>query len=262
MSLRAVTFADLRTGVWGAAWSLHPDLPSLAVIGPERAVVAVDLRTGPAAGASQGFDSGPTATPASGSAPTTAPTEWTIVGEGLELLVVPQTAGIPDQLVTVRGRASEREFECAGARSERPDALEPGRFALARDVSAWFAPDEGFAMIALRPRKASGHGGEQTHATLFSRGETEPVAEPRLSTTYNDQQQPVRATLEMWFPDEEEPADDEQGRSVKYPRRAAGQAVGAGIAHTADGTGVRAQPFRWRAEGREGAGVYLLIIAR
>jgi hypothetical protein len=235
MPLRAVTFADLGTGVWGAAWNPHPDLPSFAVVGPEPAIVAAELR---------------------------ADGEWTIVGEGLELLVVPETAGDSDQLVTVRGRASGREFECAGARSERPEALEPGRFALARDVSAWFAPGEGFALIALRPRKASGHGGERTAATLFSHGETESVAEPRLSTTYNDEQQPVRATLEMWFPDDEEPADDEEERSVKYPRRAAGQAVGAGISHAEDGTGVRAQPFRWRAEGRDGAGVYLLISAR
>ncbi len=238
--LRAVTFADLRTEVWGAAWSLHPDLPSFAVIGPEPAVVAAELRT-------------------DDSAPSGA---WTIVGEGLELVVVPETAGTRDQLVTVRGRASGREFECLGARSERPDALDPGRLVLARDVSAWFAPDEGFTMIALRPRKASGHGGEQAQATLFSRGETEPVAEPRLSTTYDAQEQPVRATLEMWFDDEEEPADDDERRSVKYPRRAAGQAVGAGIAHTEDGTGVRAQQFRWRAEGRDGAGVYLLVSSR
>ncbi len=241
MNLRSVTFANLRAGIWGAAWSLHPDLPLFAVLGPDlSAVRGAELH-------------------ADGADPSS---EWRIAGEGVELAVIPETAGATDQLVTVRGQASGRELACPGARSQRSDGVEPGRFTLARDVSAWFAPGEGFAMLAMRPKKASGHGGERLEAMLFSGGETESVEEPRLSTTYNAREEPVRATLELWRSEREAENKDEDARSVQYPRRAFGQAAGPGICHAENGWAVQAQPFRWRAEGRDGAGAYLLARAQ
>jgi hypothetical protein len=71
--------------------------------------------------------------------------------------------------------------------------------------------------------------------------------------------QPVRATLEMWF------AEDEQAEAegaLIYPRRRAGEAWAPGAKHEVGELAVHVQPFSWRAEGREGAGIYLLARTR
>jgi hypothetical protein len=196
--------------------------------------------------------------------------EWRIVGEGLELTVaadgVRPDDSSPDfdQLVTVRGRLESnhvREVDCRGCRSERADAVEPGRFALVRDACAWFGPGDGFALVAIRPRRASGHGDEHVSATVFSAGHALPVAEPRLSTAYTEEGQPLRATLELWLGDDEDPAEPGQ-EAVQYPRRAAGVASGPAATHEFANLALGVQPFRWRAEGRNGAGIYLLAQAR
>jgi hypothetical protein len=249
MTLRAVAFGDLRGRIWGAALSAHADLPSYAVLGPEpSAAVAVEMV-----------------------AAASATDEWRIAGDGLELTVAVEDAQgenpAPDfdQLVTVRGqlRSDEvREVDCRGCRSERVDAVEPGRFQLIRDACAWFGPGYGFAVIAVRPRRASGHGDEHVSATVFSGGHVFPVAEPRLSTAYSGQGQPMRATLELWLGDDGEPAEPGQEEAVQYPRRAAGEASGPWAIHESENLALAVQPFRWRAEGRDGAGIYLLARPR
>jgi hypothetical protein len=235
--------------LWGTALSAHPDLPSFVIVaGDSAAVVSAEI-----AGESSGEG------------------DWRIAGEGLELTVAAEGARPDhpsadfDQLVTVRGRLwgdQSREFDCRGCRSERADAVEPGRFALIRDACAWFAPGDGFAIVAVRPRRASGHGDEYVSATVFSAGHALSVAEPRLSTAYTEEGQPTRATLELWLEANDEPAETGQEEAVQYPRRAAGEAAGPAATHDFDNLAVGVQPFRWRAEGREGAGVYLLARAR
>lgn len=247
--MRAVAFGDLRGDTWGAAWSPHPDLPSFAVLGPEPgALLPAEISSGPS-----------------------KEDEWRIAGEGLELIVVPESppaddATAIDQLATVRGRLRgqhAREVESPGCRSERADALERGRFQLFRDVCAWLGPGEGFALVAIRPRRGSGHGDERVSATVFSAGHAVAVADPRLSTTYGEEGDPIRATLEMWLAgDDDEPDDSEQEEAVHYPRRASGEALNPGVAHDVGQLAVRVQPFRWRAQGRNGAGIYLLARAR
>src|SRR5437763_5073178 len=243
MALRAVAFGDPRAGVWGAALSLHPDLPSLAVLGPEpAAAVPVEI----AVGASSGD-------------------EWRIVGDVLELSIateVMQTetpSGDFDQLVNVRGQMrgdGVRKLDCRGCRSERADVVEPGRFQLVRDACAWFGPGEGFALVAVRPRRASGHGDEAVSATIFSAGHTLLVAEPRLSTSYSEQGQPVRATLELWLANDDEPAEPDQEEAVQYPRRAAGVGWGPAATREAGQPTPGVQPLRWRSGRRDGRGVY------
>lgn len=268
MTLRTVAFGDLRTGTWGAALSLHPDLPSLAVVSPELAAMIPAEVGGDASSAHQ----------------------WRIAGDGLDLLVSPEAAlgaGPPggdatpaapppapvqdareagdfDQLVTVRGYVGEehpRAVDSLGCRSERVDAVYPGRFALVRAICGWFAPGEGFALVAVRPRRATGHGDEHLTATVFSDGQPVPVAEPRLSTAYTEEGQPVRATLELWFAEEgRDQGEDEQ--PVQYPHRAAGGASGSGTTYDQTQLELRVQPFRWWAQAREGAGMYVLVRAR
>jgi hypothetical protein len=249
MTLRAVAFGDQAAAVWGAAFSSHPDLPSFAMLATEpTAVVPIEVVA----------DSSPGG-------------EWRISGDGLELSVAAE--GVQrdnpgsdfDQLVTVRGRLQgdqAREVDCRGCRSERADGVEPGRFRLVRDTCAWFGPGDGFALLAVRPRRASGHGDERVSATVFSAGHALPVAEPRLSTAYTEEGQPTRATLELWLDDDDKPEEAGQGEPVHYPRRAAGVAVGPAAGHEFDNLSLVVQRFRWRAEGRDGAGIYLLARSR
>ena len=249
MTLRAVAFGDQRAGFWGAALSAHPDLPSFVIVAGEPAsVVPVEIV-----------------------ADSSGESDWRIAGEGLELTIAGEgprpddPSADFDQLVTVRGWLQgdqAREVDCRGCRSERADAVDTGRFALIRDACAWFAPGDGFALVAVRPRRASGHGDEHVSATVFSAGHALPVAEPRLSTAYTEEGQPTRATLELWLEGDDEPAEPGQEEAVQYPRRAAGEAAGPAATHKFDNLALQVQPFRWRAEGREGAGVYLLARAR
>jgi hypothetical protein len=86
------------------------------------------------------------------------------------------------------------------------------------------------------------------------------VAEPRLSTAYTEEGQPLRATLELWLGDDDSAEPGQE--AVQYPRRAAGVASGPPATGEFADLALGVQPFRWRAEGREGAGIYLLARAR
>lgn len=227
----------------------HPDLPSFAVLGPQPSVVV----------------------PAELRAAESPLEEWRVAGERLDLTVTPEISEVQtpndreetaDQLVTVRGQLrgeGAREVDSRGCRSERTPGIEPGKFRLVRDVCGWFGEGEGFAVIAVRPRRASGHGDERTTATLFSGGHALAVAEPRLSTAYAEDGPVVRAALELWLPERDKSDEDD---AVQYPRRAAGEPSSPGTIHDVGQLSVHVQPFRWRSEGRDGAGVYLLVEAR
>ena len=243
--LRALAFGDLALESWGVILSPGEGLPSLAVLGGKRGVVTPVTVEG---------DPSPTA-------------EWWVSGEGLKLTVAPGSNGYTlaavdagfDQLVAVRGELAGdgvRDANLLGCRSARSEELEG--FQLFRDIRAWFSPDDGLAVLAVRPRRASSHADELLSATLIEGGQPESVEEPRLSTTYGDDGLPVRASLELWLPDTNEP--DEQ--AVTYPRRAAGEAAAAATRHELDGLALQVRPFRWRAGGRDGAGVYLIARAR
>jgi hypothetical protein len=250
MSLRTMAFGDVGLSRWGAIFSPGRELPAFAVLGGERPVVlSVEIQGDASAGG-----------------------EWWVAGEGLELAVVPEPRETTtaengfDQLVTVRGELPSdgaREVELLGCRSERGQELDPGTVQLVKDVRAWFSPAEGFACLAIRPNRAAGHAEEQVSATIFEAGQPLAVAEPRLSTTYTEEGLPIRATLELWLPEnEEEQEAQETDQAVSYPRRAAGEVAGPGVTHTFGSLSMHARPFQWRAAGREGAGVYLLTRAQ
>ena len=243
--LRALAFGDLALRSWGAILSPGAGLPSFAVLGGERGVVTPVTVKG---------DPSPTA-------------EWWVSGEGLELTVAPGSNGDTpaavdagfDQLIAVRGELAGdgvRDADLLGCRSARSEELE--HFRLFRDIRAWFSPSDGLAVLAVRPRRAASHGDEWLSATLIEGGEPQSVEEPRLSTTYSDDGLPVRASLELWLPENDE--QDEQ--AVAYPRRVAGEAAAPATLHELDRLALRVRPFRWRAGGREGAGVYLIARAR
>lgn len=225
---------------------------------------------------------GRTVVPATVEGDSSPSAEWWVTGEGLDLAVAPGANGAAeggadvsgsvtmeggfDQLVTVRGEFSAngaREVELLGCRGERDQELAPGDFGLLRDIRAWFSPQEGLALLAVRPRRGSTHADERLSATLFEGGQPVAVEEPRLSTTYGDDGLPIRATLELWLPESESEERTEDAEPVvNYPRRAAGEAAGPASAHEIGGLTVQVRPFKWRAAGREGAGVYLMARTR
>jgi hypothetical protein len=242
--LRTLAFGDLERTVWGAAWIPEPDGTATAALGNggERTAVS-SLRL------SGGADAG----------------DWRLDGDATALVVTPVgdpvTVHAPDdhiegfdQLCRVSGRfeldGAERTFECLGLRTSRSGGFDLGKIESIRAVSTWFEPDEAFTLVAFRGRKAKAHDADVITATVLGPEPVAPVEDPRLSTTYAPDGWPIRAGLELWLS-----ADDEQ---EQFPRRAAGQAVGARAQAAAGGLEIRAEPFLWHSRGRPGAGLYML----
>jgi hypothetical protein len=235
--LRTLTFGDLDSGIWGIALDFGPGQPGLALVAD---------RAGAAAPGA------------------TLTADWKLTGERLELDSETDGGGESEALTTVRGRLSingaEHRIDCLGRAGTRPE-LDPLAFDSVRDVSAWFAPDDGLALTAARPRGSKGHRDDQLTAVVFEPGGPLPVAEPRLSTTYDAGGAPARAGVELWLIAPGEDAESVE-ETARYPRRAAGEAAGDPARATAGTLAVQARLFRWHAHGRTGAGVYALVRAR
>jgi hypothetical protein len=251
---RAVAFGELGSGLWGVAWSPAADGPVEVAVGagPEAELLPATLT-----GASDAD-------------------EWRLDGDRIELRLSPSAAatragGAPDaglqgfdQLCRASGRLTlgggERAFSCLASRSTRDGALDLERFESFRHVSAWFEPGEGLALIALRPRKSRGQESDLISAAVLEPQQAPVlVTEPRLSTTYTAAGVPSRAGLELWV-EEAATGESEEGgaQAAEFPRRAAGEALGAGIAWQAGGFELQAVPLVWHSRGRDGAGIYLL----
>jgi hypothetical protein len=226
MAIRTLTFGDLESGTWGAAWDLGDGRGGFGLVGELSASLTDD---------------------------------WRLAGERVELAVA--TDGVRseledgfDELVTVQGRIADRAVQCLGRRGERP-GLDPADYESIRDVSAWFAPDDGVALLAARPRRSRGHDAELLTVSAFETGRSLPIADPRLSTAYGADGSPSRAGLELWL---DQPEDTEE-ETHHPPYRAAGEATGA-TATTATGLlAAEGSLFRWHWRGHDGAGVYLIV---
>jgi hypothetical protein len=233
MSLRMLTFGDLQSGIWGAAWDLGEGRDGFSLVG--------------------GLDASLTQ-------------DWRLTGDQVELesSAASKVSELPDgfdELITVRGRIAEQQIDCLGRRGVR-NGLDPASYSEVRDVSGWFSEGDGLALLAARPPGAPGHADDVVSASLFEAGKPLRVEEPRLSTTYGADRWPVRVGVEMWL-EVERPGDDETEEHIEhYPRRAAGEAAGDIATTTVDGLAIEARPFRWHAHGRDGVGVYVLAQAR
>ena len=153
-----------------------------------------------------------------------------------------------EQLCSVSGTAShggrEQQVRCLGQRGHIWGTPDWKRIELARTLSAWMGADRAVLLTAARPAGARGHGEEAVAGWLIDGGEPLPIAEPRLSTSYDGALRQRRAGLELWM--------EEEGG---YARRAAGEVL---CATTLDLGHVRLDSafFGWRMEGREGVGRY------
>lgn len=161
---------------------------------------------------------------------------------------VPFVRGEGPELCRVTGTLAGREVDWRGIRMRM--ALRSGRDApgSARLVAGWFADGSAIGLIAARPSKHDRPDQDVASATLFDRECWLPVAEPRLSTTYDGSQTPARVNLELWIGEGEH----------EYPRRAAGEAAGAPAAAAGGAAALQVTPLRCHSRGEEGVGVYVL----
>ena len=156
-----------------------------------------------------------------------------------------------DQLCRVRGtvrhEGAEIRVECLGQRGHSWGRPDWSRLTLARTVSAWLDNGTGLTLTAVRGAKAKHHADEDVAAFILAGERVLPVAEPLLSTTYDDEGRQRMAGLELWVGDDD-----------GYPHRAAGQVV---CGTTLDLGAVRMDCafFRWRMEGRSGVGRYDIV---
>jgi hypothetical protein len=248
-ALRTLAFGDLEGTVWGAGWFSDAADGAVTILGAGDAPPTVVSGQPPTEEALDG--------------------DWHLGGAG-ELVVAPAAEPVAlrmpqdqlegyDQLCRVTGRlgldGGEHEVDCLGVRTWFPGPIDLERYESVRAVSSWFEPDEAIVLTAFRARKAKSHDGDLTAAAMIGPESSVAVDDPRLSTTYEAEGWPLRAGLELWLPSAE---DSEQ----QYPRRAAGEALGA-RAHAQTGAlELRAEPFRWHSRGRDGAGMYVLARRR
>lgn len=155
-----------------------------------------------------------------------------------------------EHLCRVRGTVhvgSERiEVDGLGQRDHvwaRPDW---SATALVRSIGAWLGDELGVVATAVRPAKARTHDAEALSATVLQGAPLAalPIAEPRLSTIYDEQGRQRRAGLELWPPEEE-----------AHSRRAAGE-LWCGASLELGRLRCDVAFFDWRMEGRQGVGRY------
>jgi hypothetical protein len=257
--VRALAFADLEGSSWGVAW-----IP--ADVDPARVALGA----------------GSTASVVSASLEDEAAADtWKLQSAGAALLVsaVAELGPIRapgaatdgfDQLCRVTGQfecdGSRQDVNCLGWRAARTLAVDRDRLDSFRQVSAWFEPGDGLALLALRPRKSRGQDSDEIAAALLEADLSGPISDPRLSTTYREDGRPARAGVELWIgadgskapamDEPEDPSAEDAGR--QFPRRLSGEALGAHADWVVDGFDLHAELFRWHSRGRDGAGVYLL----
>ena len=265
----AVTFAfgDPRAGVFGLARSGVADATAsgLALLFAGQQTAAARAEGGVAVPDGAGWD----AIAAGGVATTVVEPlqRWTVRFDGgdeggfeLEFEALGEPAEMAgggmtgyEQLCRVRGTAhvegQRAAIDCLGQRGHSWGAPDWSSITLARTLGAWLAPDLGVVLSAFRPVGSDDHEGESVRATVLEGSPAAPltVAEPRLSTTYDEEERQRRAGWELW-PDEE----------AGYPRRGAGEVL-CGTSLDLGRLRLDCEFFRFRMEGREGVGRYDIL---
>ena len=147
----------------------------------------------------------------------------------------------------VTGTLAGAEVDAGGVRTELDD-ISVAEIGSIRGFSGWLDGGEALTLLAVRSGSKPDHERDLVAATVFDPDRWIPSIDPRLSTTYDGDGDPSRATLELWI------ADGDR----ELPRRAAGEATGPSVRLAADGTTLQIRPLRCHSRGNDGAGVYLL----
>jgi len=240
-------FADRRVSLWGVLLGGAEPLLAIARLGAGEPLEvlggSLDIGPGRPERDDRGRDDQSAAWKASGA-------DWNIALE-------PESAGAASEAVdaslvlcTVRGVVSlhgaTHELDCLGVRLvAAADALQSLRL-----VAGWLQSDTAFALLALRPNGADGHGQDRIAALLVGEGEGISVFDPRLSTTYGGDGAPRHATIELWVGENED-------AELRF-KRFAGEAEPSSGRLSADGLTVECHALQGRDADASGPGVYLL----
>ena len=152
-----------------------------------------------------------------------------------------------EQLCRVTGTAAGRPIECLGQRGRSWGTADWSRIALTRSVSAWLEDGSSLTVAAVRPAGAENHAEEAIWGALLDAEGAVPLADPRVSTTYDADGHQRRAGLELWVGEEDD-----------YPRRGAGQVL-CGTSVELGQLRLDCAFFVWQLDGREGVGRYDLV---
>jgi len=156
-----------------------------------------------------------------------------------------------DQLCRVQGTAvvggSERPLDGLGQRTHAWGVADWDRMESVRTVGAWIGEDLAVGLQAVRRAGARGHDADAVSAWMLGEDGPQQLSEARLSTTYDDAGRQRRAGLELWEREDSE-----------YPHRVAGEVV-CGSTFELGALRLDTAFFRFRMEGREGAGRYDLL---
>lgn len=148
-----------------------------------------------------------------------------------------------DHRCRVTGTVDGVPFEGLGQRGRSWGAPDWEQMTLARTLTAWFDDGHALSAVAVRPANAQSHAEEAISAFVLD-DEVRPVAEVRISTTYDAEGRQRAAGLELYVG-----ADDE------HPARVAGEVV-AGTSLDLGRLRLDCAFFRWRMHGRVGIGRY------
>jgi hypothetical protein len=153
-----------------------------------------------------------------------------------------------EQLCVLRGTVlvdgASHEVACLGQRGHAWGTPDWSRIALTRSLTVWADGGPGVALSAIRPAGAANHAQEAVWAALLGPDGVRPIADPRLSTTYDGDGHQRRAGLELWVRDEDD-----------MPERAAGEVL-CGSTLELGPLALDLAFFAWHFEGREGVGRY------
>ena len=152
-----------------------------------------------------------------------------------------------ERLCHVTGTAAGRPIDCLGQRGRSWGTADWSRIALTRSVSAWLEDGSSLTVAAVRPAGAENHADEATWGALLDAEGTIPLADPRVSTTYDADGHQRRAGLELWVGEEDD-----------YPRRGAGQVL-CGSSVELGQLRLDCAFFVWQLDGREGVGRYDMV---
>jgi hypothetical protein len=152
-----------------------------------------------------------------------------------------------ERLCRVTGTAAGRPIDCLGQRGRSWGTADWSRIELTRSLAAWLEDGSSLTVSAVRPSGAESHADEATWAALLEPAGPVPVADPRISTTYDADGQQRRAGLELWVGDEDD-----------YPRRGAGQVL-CGSSVELGQLRLDCAFFAWQVDGREGVGRYDVV---
>lgn len=168
---------------------------------------------------------------------------------GRDATAVATTSGY-EQLCRVHGTAvldgEARPVAGRGQRGHSWGSPDWTRLAAVHTVSAWMDDGRGVALTVARERDADGHDADSRWGALLDPAAVTPIADPRLSTTYDDQGRQRRAGLELWL-------EDEDGGAA--PRRAAGSLV-CGSSLVLGQLTLDCAFMRWTMDGADGVGRY------